>query len=103
MSALIPFTPKPGSNQFFTLAAAGTQVVSIEETNNSIRFANSGANPVHFRTYSSKDPTPPVASVADCVVLANFAGVFTKSLRHDRVSIFSTAGTTVHVCTGEGF
>ncbi len=102
MSTLIPFTPKPGSNQVFTLAANGTQIVNIEITNNSIRFANAGANPVHFRTYSSNAQTPPVASVADCPVLANFAGVFTKSIHHDRVSIFSAAGTVVHICTGEG-
>lgn len=103
MSATQPFSPHQGTNQAFTIAAAGTQAVNVTPEDRNLRIANAGANPVHVRTYSSKEVPLPVATAADCPVLANMASTFTKPMSHDRVSLFSTAGTTVHVCTGEGW
>ncbi len=102
MSATQPFSPHQGSNQAFTIAAAGNQAVTIDGGDRSLRIANAGANPVHFRTYSSSGAAA-VATAADCPVLPNMASTFTKQIGHDRVSLFSTAGTTVHLCTGEGW
>ena len=62
MSATQPFSPHQGSNQVFTIAAAGTQVVNVTPEDRNLRIANAGANPVHFRTYSSKDAVPAVAA-----------------------------------------
>lgn len=104
MSAIQPFSPHQGSNQAFTLAAAGSQVVIVDSNDKSLRIANAGSNTVHFRTYSSTaGGAAPVATAADCPVLPNMASTFTKPMGHDRVSLFSTAGSTVHLCTGEGF
>lgn len=103
MSATQPFSPHQGSNQIFTLAAATGQAVIVDAVDKNLRIANAGANPVHFRTYSSKDAVPAVAAITDCPVLANMASTFTKPMSHDRVSLFSTLGSSVHVCTGEGW
>ncbi|WP_443700167.1 hypothetical protein [Pseudomonas sp.] len=103
MTAYASFAPHQGSNQLVTLVAATPQILTITAQDKSIRIANAGANPVHFRTYDSTITPAPVASSADCPVLAGMASTFTKAMSHDRVAIFSTAGTTVNVCTGEGW
>lgn len=103
MSVLAPFSPHGGSNQPVTLAAAAAQIITITADDKNLRIANAGANPVHFRTYNSKITPVPVASTSDCPVLPNMASTFTKAMSHDSVSLFSTLGSTVHVCTGEGW
>ena len=103
MSATQPFSPHQGSTLLVTIAANGTQIAAVDRSDRNLRVSNSGAAPVHFRTYSSRDTTPPVATAADTVVLANGSSTFTKPLNHDLVSFFSTAGTTVYVATGEGW
>lgn len=103
MSATRPFSPHPGSNRAVTLAAAVAQVVLVDKGDKQLRITNIGANPVHFRAYSSANTPVPVASQLECVVAPNMSGTFTKAETHDSVTIFSTLGTTVHICTGEGW
>lgn len=104
MSATQPFAPHPGSNQPVVLAAGVAQVITVTADNRNLRIANAGANPAHFRAYDSRMYTvAPVASEKECPVLANMASTFTKGITQDSVTLFSTLGTTVHVCTGEGW
>lgn len=104
MSATQPFSPHPGANQPIVLAAGVAQTILVTAADRNLRIANAGANPAHFRAYDSKAyAVPPVASEKECPVLANMASTFTKGITQDSVTLFSTLGTTVHVCTGEGW
>lgn len=104
MSVMQPFSPKPGSNVPFTLAAATPLIVVMAKSNNQVRIMNLSANVIHVRDYSSTmTGTPPVASTADYPIAPNSAGVYTKALGHDTLSLYSTAGATGHATLGEGW
>lgn len=103
MSAIQPFTPKPGSNVPFTLAAATPLIVTLAKGNKQVRIMNLSANVIHVRDYSSTGSMIPVASTADYPIAPNSSTIYTKSEGHDTLSLFSTAGATGHATLGEGW
>lgn len=102
MSALRPIGPHYGSTQQATLAAATPQAFTITKNDEQVRIWNSGANTLYFCTYESIG-TVRVASNTDCFVPAGTITTITKPTDHDRISLISTAGTTVEFLTGTGW
>lgn len=96
-----PFGPQYGSNQVVALAAATPQAKTINADSKCLRVVNSGAGDLYVRMYSSL-ATAAIASAIDCPVLPSTAIVLRKDDAHDRVSLFSAAGTTAQIMTGEG-
>lgn len=101
MSAKQPFSPHYGTNQVLS-AAAGAAIANLDPVDKSVRIINTGANKAYIRIYNSAG-TVGVASVADFPVLPGASSTITKADGHDRMSYQSTAGTTLEVCTGEGW
>lgn len=96
-----PFNPHYGSNSQHTLVAATPQTRALEAQDASVRVVNAvGGALMYFRTYSSKDNPAPVASAIDYPVLPGMASVVNKDQSHDLISLFSAAGTTCDVMTG---
>lgn len=98
-----PFNPHYGSNTQLVLVAATPQARNLEAQDGVVRVVNaSGGALMYFRTYSSLDVVAPVASAIDYPVLPGMAVLVSKDQAHDRISLFSTAGTTCDVMTGNG-
>jgi hypothetical protein len=98
-----PFNPHYGSGQQVTLAAGTPQTINLSR-GGSQQFMvwNSGAtNKLYFCTFDSSG-TSRTASATDCFVPPGAVRVFTRDRTHDRLSLFSAAGTTVEVINGEG-
>lgn len=104
MSAIQPFTPKPGSNVPFTLVAATALIVPLAKGNKQVRIMNLSANVIHVRDYSSTSSSAaPVASQADYPIAPNSSTIYTKAEGHDLLSLYSVNGATGHATLGEGW
>ncbi|MGI4938813.1 MAG: hypothetical protein ACRYF5_19010, partial [Janthinobacterium lividum] len=89
--------------QIVTLAAGVAQTVGIDKTNNQARILNTGGGLVHVHCFNGTSQPGTVATTGDFPVPGGLSSVITKSHGHDQMTLLSSAGTTVHVCTGEGF
>jgi len=94
-----PFLPHYGSSQQATLVAATPQILNLTRDDVSLRIWNSGTNTLYFAVYDSLG-TARVASATDCFVPPNTILTVTKGFGMDRISLFSTAGTTCELMTG---
>jgi hypothetical protein len=101
MAAKQPFSPKYGSNQVVTPAAASA-TINIDATCKNVRVVNSGAAKGYFRIFKTADGAL-TASVADFCVLPNMSSVVTKADGQDKLAHISATGTTFEVMTGEGW
>lgn len=95
-----PFAPHYGSNQSLAAGSPAT-AVSISHQAKQMRVVNTGANIGFFRTYDSTGGAP-AATAADYPVPPG-AGAIVSKIGHNAISVFSPAGTTLQVMTGEGF
>lgn len=101
MSIPRPFSPQFGSNQISTLGAAGTAALSVTADSTTLYVANTGSGDLYVAAYSSK-ALAYVASNKDYFVPAGQTRYIFIGDVLDRVSVFSTAGTTYQVMTGDG-
>lgn len=101
MSLARPFSPQWGSNQVSVLAAAGTAALSVTKDSTTLLVYNSGAGDLYVAAYSSQ-AIAYVASAKDYPVPPGQSKVVYIGDVMDRVSLFSTAGTTGQVMTGDG-
>lgn len=102
MSSARPFAPQFGSNQVVVLAAATPQAKNITADSQVLRVINAGAGDLYVKAYSSQTTPVPVASAADYKVLVGTDRLITVGDEIDRVSLFSAAGTTAEIMTGDG-
>lgn len=96
-----PFSPQFGSNQISVLGALGTAQLSVTQDSTTVRIVNSGTGDVYVAAWSSKNPTY-VASAKDYRVSAGIDRVIYVGDINDRIALFSVAGTTAEVMTGDG-
>jgi len=96
-----PFAPHYGSNQALAAGSPAT-AASISHQAKQMRVVNTGANIGFFRTYDTSAGTAPQASAADYPVPSGTGAIVSK-IGHNAISVFSPAGTTLQVMTGEGF
>lgn len=97
-----PFSPQFSSNQISTLAAAGTAALSVTRDCTTINVYNSGAGDLYVAAYSSLASPAYVASNKDYPIPPGQSRIIFIGEVNDRVSIFSTAGTTAQVMAGDG-
>lgn len=98
---LQPINPHYGSAQQATLAAATPSILNLTRDDLNLRIWNSGSATLYFCVYDSLG-TARVASATDCFVPAGAILTITKGYGMDRISLISTAGTTVEFHTGHG-
>ncbi len=101
MSAEQPFSPHYGTNQLLT-PAAGALVANLDPNDKNVRLVNTGTNPAYIRIYSSTG-TAEVATTADYLIPGGVSTTITKAMGQDRMSYVSALGTTLQVCSGEGW
>lgn len=95
----VPFQPDAGANQIITVGAAvNTPITGLRPEAKQVSFLNTGANVVHVRVVGRD-----AASLADFPIPSGGWRVLTKADGTTAIAAFSTAGTTLHVCTGEGW
>lgn len=100
MSLVRPFAPQFGSNQVVVLAAATPQIKSVTRTCQVLRVYNSGAGDLYVRPYWSQTNPAPVASAVDYAVPPGADRLITIG-ELDTVSLYSLAGTTAQIMTGD--
>lgn len=102
---VLPFHPANESNQILTATAATAGFADITTGPKSVRVLNTGSGMLHVRTYSNRNGASPdtAATTASYPIAPGQASVFSKGYVHNRMSFFSTAGTTFHVMCGEGY
>jgi hypothetical protein len=102
---VLPFHPASESNQILTATANTVGYAEIPSTGKSIRILNTGSGVLHVRTYGNRNGASPdmPATTASYPIAAGQASVFSKGAIHNRLSFYSTAGTTFHVMLGEGY
>lgn len=96
-----PFSPQFGSNQVSVLGAAGNAALVVTADSTTLYVYNSGAGDLYVAGYSSKSAVY-VASNKDYAVPPGATRIIYIGDVLDRVSVFSTAGTTAQVMTGDG-
>ena len=101
MSSPTPFKPHFGTNQVVS-PAAGALSITINETDKTVRVANTGTNKGYFRFGTAEQITAQAATVADCVVPGGAVVYAEKAEGDDTLSYISASGTTFEVMTGEG-
>ncbi len=100
MTAKAPVNPAYGSGVTINAAAATPSATqTIKDGTKQVILTNLGANPVHVHI---GDPGV-VAGADDYPVPAGAQVVVTRDARHNTIAYVSTAGTTLHVMSGEGF
>lgn len=97
-----PFSPQFGSNQSSVLGAAGNAALSVTRDCTTLYLYNSGAGDLYVAAYSSLASPAYVASAKDYPVPPGQTRIIFIGEVNDRVSVFSTAGTTAQVMAGDG-
>lgn len=97
-----PFSPQFSSNQISTLTAATAAALTVTRDCTTITVYNSGTGDLYVAAYDSRALTPYVASNKDYPVPPGQTRVIFIGEVNDRVSVFSTAGTTSQVMAGDG-
>jgi hypothetical protein len=95
MSVVNQFSPRLGSNQVVTPAAASA-TIAINQQDKAVRLVNSGANICYVRIGGG------AATTADIPVRANSEIIIRKSTEDTVLTHISASGTTLNVATGEG-
>ena len=99
MAYVALFQPQRGANQVLT-PSSSSAAVTIDKVATSVRLYNSGANICHVRIGTSVSGA--AATVADMPVGATKEIIVRKAEGEDTLSYISSAGTTLHIQTGEG-
>lgn len=101
MNFIRPFAPHYGSTQTVTPAAASA-TIPIAKQDEQVRILNTGTG-IAFVRVGDSTASPVVATAADFPIAPGDSTTITKSVLANTLAHISDAGTTLVICTGNGF